>query len=70
MLESKTAGHSNIEGNEYTDQIAKEAAEEAKEKTELPPMAVFNLEGGMGPFTPFPSNGLLVKLVRAIIYNM
>ena len=31
-------GHSNIQGNVYADQLAKEAAEEAKEKMELPPI--------------------------------
>ena len=35
---SWSPGHSNIKGNEYADQMAKEAAEEAKEKTELPPI--------------------------------
>ena len=35
---SWTPGHSNIQGNEYVDQMAKETAEEAKEKTELPPI--------------------------------
>ena len=31
-----TPGHSDIKGNEYADQLAKEAAEEAKEKKDLP----------------------------------
>ena len=35
---SWSPGHSNIKGNEYADQMAKEAAEEAKEKMELPPI--------------------------------
>ena len=33
---SWTPEHSNTQGNEYADQMAKEAAEEANEKTELP----------------------------------
>ena len=35
---SWSPGHSNIKGNEYADQMAKETAEEAKEKMELPPI--------------------------------
>ena len=35
---SWTPGHSDIKGNEYADKLAKEAAEEAKEKTDLPPV--------------------------------
>ena len=35
---SWTQGHTNIQGNEYADKMAKEAAEEAKEMTELPPI--------------------------------
>ena len=31
-------GHSDIKGNEYADKLAKEAAGEAKEKTDLPPV--------------------------------
>ena len=33
-----TPGHSNIQGNEYADQMAKEAGEKAIEKMELPPI--------------------------------
>ena len=35
---SWTPGHSDIKGNEYADKLAKEAAEEAKEKTDIPPV--------------------------------
>ena len=35
---SWSPGHSNIQGNEYANHMAKEAAEEAKEKMELPPI--------------------------------
>ena len=35
---SWSPSHSNIKGNEYADQMAKEAAEEAKEKMDLPPI--------------------------------
>ena len=38
IRETRTSDRvSNIQGNEYADQMAKEAAEEAKEMTELPP---------------------------------
>ena len=35
---SWTPGHSDIKGNEYADKLAKEAEEEAKEKTDIPPV--------------------------------
>ena len=39
IRQTRTSGRvSNIQGNEYADQMAKEAAEEAKEMTELPPI--------------------------------
>ena len=34
----KQPGHANIKGNEYADMLAKEAAQEAKEKENLPPV--------------------------------
>ena len=39
---SWSPGHSNIKGNEYADQMAKEAAEEAKENMELPPIVTMD----------------------------
>ena len=35
---SWTPGHSDIKGNEYADKLAKEAEEEVKEKTGIPPV--------------------------------
>ena len=35
---SWTPGHSDIKGNDLADKLAKEAAEEAKEKKDLPPV--------------------------------
>ena len=35
---SWTPGHSDIKGNEYADKLAKEAADEAKERIDLPPV--------------------------------
>ena len=38
---SWTPGHANIKGNEHADRLAKEAAQEAKEKESLPPVISF-----------------------------
>ena len=35
---SWTPGHSDIKGNEYADKLAKETADEAKERIDLPPV--------------------------------